>query len=213
MKVIQKAFLVLFFGVFTTGALHAQYSNMDVQDPVEISDLLQTQSLMHPEFPDSLVSKLEFPIEVFIKQKGGNRKGASSKSDGLGGFMSRLVKNSPMQMDTARLRSGNNQPVTLILVIPSKDLGQGNYQLRGVTTNFNEHFRPTSTSTKILPNSKGIEIHYYFHKGIPKLPKDHEHIEYDEEMEGFKEGMKAHKALMVQHIYGHVCDPTHEICN
>lgn len=189
--------IIIFFGgvvfLLASGEAMGQYS-IDA-GMVSLSEGLTDVTQIDPGVPDTLISKLDFDIEVFIEDSTGNRDGASHRRDG-NSYISTLKNDGGLGLDSSRLRT--SKPVALIFKIPSKSLGQGQFELRGVTTNFNEHFNPTATNVRILPGRSGIEIRYFFKNGIKELPDGHEHLT-DEK------GIKTH-------VMGHVCDPDEDLC-
>lgn len=193
MKAIQKAFSILLFGVFFTGALQAQYSNIELTDPTEIFEEI-THYKMHPDSVDTLISGLHFDIEVYIEDKERNRSGASRQRNS-NGYRSVLDSLGGISIDRSRMRGDS---VTLVIFVPSKKNPGGQPTLRGITTTFSPHFNPTATSTRVIGN-RGIEFRYFFKNGLQDLPPDHDNHFIDDK------GIKSHVA-------GHVCDPANPNC-
>lgn len=196
-KQIKIGFWGLLVIFITTGSVFGQFSVQ--KDVLQLDEKTIELVSTHPGMPDTLISNLDFDIEVFIKDEKG-RQGASPRtvpSVPNNRHISKMESGKGIALDSRRLRT--NKPVTLILKVPSKDLGDEVYQLRGIQTQFDEHLKPTHTRIFILDENAGIEVHYHFEKGIKELPADHEnHII----------GTGQNK----RHTTGHVCDPADPNC-
>lgn len=205
MRKLNIGVWVLAFGMLFFANTHAQYNtvNLTTNPGIEIPSEL-VKPVFHEGLMDTLISKLNFDIEVYIEDEKG-RKGASPREVGQGKYRSTLKgKNGSILngigIDTTRFRD-TGKPISLVIFVPSKKGEQGQTdQLRGVTTMFSDHFNPTSVSTKILPGNRGIEIRFFFKEGVSRLSNDHkgEHIIGED-------GRK-------NHFTGHVCDPDQPIC-
>jgi|GEM_PF-2467759 hypothetical protein len=195
MDFLKRTVLALILGVVITGFAYAQYSSFEITDQIQSLENI-THYEIHSDSMDTLISLLPFEIEVFIDDKNGNRKGASKRRDNQGNYIAALKKGG-MGLDRSRMRNASKDPFTLVIFVPSEK-GSGQPILRGITTNFNDHFNPTSVSTEVMGN-RGIEFRYYFKEGLPDLPNNHQHFL---ENEGNK-----------SHLVGHICIPTQEICS
>jgi hypothetical protein len=196
MNLIKKiTLLVLFLGLLS-GGIYAQYPSFELTDPEQPIEKF-TENKMHADSMDTLISSLPYEIQVYIRDKNGDRKGASKKRDNQGNYISSLKNGVGMALDRSRMRNAKRDPFTLIIFVPS-DKGSGTPKLRGITTNFNSHFNPSSVSTVIMGN-RGIEFRYHFKEGLPELPAEHEHFVDDK-------GIK-------NHVSGHICIPTQEVCS